>query len=130
MSGYAVTQPQRAFAPRWTRAVSLLADALRVFDMPVGSDVQEWATAISTNADNGRRIVFRYARQFHPSFDRASQPVRIILAWNYESESGQPEAAWARNAAKVRWERHSCFSEVFCGWRNDAAEHPTHHQCN
>lgn len=58
--------------------------------MAVGSYVKSWATAISTNADNGRRVIFRYAEQFCPEFDRASQPVRIIIVWKYESESGQP----------------------------------------
>jgi hypothetical protein len=60
--------------------------------MSVGSDVQSWATAISTNPNNGRRIVFRYAEQFAPDFDRASQPVRIIVVWKYQSDSGQPVA--------------------------------------
>jgi hypothetical protein len=58
--------------------------------MSVGADVQSWATAISTNADNGRRIVFRFAERFAPGFDRASQSVRIIIVWKYQSESGQP----------------------------------------
>jgi hypothetical protein len=56
------------------------------------SDVQLWATAISTNARNDRRIIFRYAKAFSPTFDRASQPVRIIIAWKYQSECGQPIA--------------------------------------
>jgi hypothetical protein len=67
-----------------------LALPIEGFDMAVGSDVQSWATAISTNADNGRRIVFRYAEQFGAGFDRASQPVRIIIVWKYQSENGQP----------------------------------------
>ena len=58
--------------------------------MTVGPDVQLWATAISTNAQNGRVIIFRYARKFHATFDRASQPIRIIIVWKYQSESGQP----------------------------------------
>jgi len=58
------------------------------FDMAVDADVQSWATAILTNADNGNRIVFRYAEQFSPSFDRASQPVRIFIVWKYQSVSG------------------------------------------
>lgn len=58
--------------------------------MAVGADVQSWATAISTNADNGRRIIFRYAELLGPGFDRTSQPVRIIIVWKYQSESGQP----------------------------------------
>jgi hypothetical protein len=56
----------------------------------VDSDVISWATAISTNAGNGRKIVFRYAEQFSPIFERAIQPIRIIIAWKYHSESGQP----------------------------------------
>jgi hypothetical protein len=54
------------------------------------SNVQVWATAISTNAGNGRKIFFRFAKEFRPSFDRASQPDRIIIVWRYESETGQP----------------------------------------
>jgi hypothetical protein len=49
-----------------------------------------WATAISTNAHNGRKIIFRYAKELSTSFDRACQPVRIIIVWRYQSESGQP----------------------------------------
>jgi hypothetical protein len=49
-----------------------------------------WATAISTNAQNGRKIIFRYAKELSVSFDRACQPVRIIIVWKYRSESGQP----------------------------------------
>jgi hypothetical protein len=33
---------------------------------------------------------FRYARVFSPAFDRASQPVRIIITWKFPSETGQP----------------------------------------
>jgi hypothetical protein len=53
-------------------------------------DVETWATAISTNRSNGRRIVFRYAKEFRPSFDQSVQPDRIIIVWNYASENGQP----------------------------------------
>jgi len=60
--------------------------------MAVGSDVRMWATAISTNVNNGRRIIFRYAKAFSSTFDRASQPIRIIIVWKYQSESGQPIA--------------------------------------
>ncbi len=58
--------------------------------MAAGSDVLTWATATSTNADNGRKIIFRYAEQLSPTFNRASQPIRIIVVWKYQSESGQP----------------------------------------
>lgn len=58
--------------------------------MAVGSDVVEWATAISTNRDNGRTIIFRYAKAFRSGFDRASQPIRIIIVWKFESDTGMP----------------------------------------
>ena len=59
-------------------------------NMAVGPDVRIWATAISTNAHNGRKIIFRYAKDFSATFRRDSQPVRIIIVWKYQSESGQP----------------------------------------
>jgi hypothetical protein len=55
-----------------------------------GSDVEIWATAISSNSANGRQIIFRYAKRLRPSFDRSAQPDRIIIAWKYHSENGQP----------------------------------------
>ena len=58
--------------------------------MAFGSNVRTWATAISTNADSGRKIIFRYAEELSTSFDQARQPVRIIIVWKYVSESGQP----------------------------------------
>ena len=58
--------------------------------MPLSSNVRIWATAISRNAHNGRKIIFRYARELSASFDRACQPIRIIIVWKYQSESGQP----------------------------------------
>ena len=63
-----------------------------LIEMAVGSHVRMWATAVSTNRDNGRKIVFRYAKEFSADFDRASQPTRIIIVWRYQSESGQPAA--------------------------------------
>ncbi len=60
--------------------------------MGVGSDVRMWATAISTNAQNDRKIIFRYAQAFNESFDRTSQPIRVIVVWKYQSDSGQPIA--------------------------------------
>lgn len=61
-------------------------------NMVPSSNVRTWATAISTNAHDGRKIVFRYAQELNPVFDPASQPVRIIMVWKYESEGGQPTA--------------------------------------
>ena len=56
------------------------------------SNARIWATAISSNTHSGRKIIFRYAKELSPSFDRASQPVRVIIVWKYQSESGQPVA--------------------------------------
>jgi hypothetical protein len=56
------------------------------------SNVTMWATAISRHAHNGRRIIFRFAQELSPTFDRESQPIRIIIAWKYESKMGQPGA--------------------------------------
>jgi hypothetical protein len=58
--------------------------------MDGNSHVQMWATAISTHSGNGRKIIFRYAKDFSPTFERASQPDRIIIVWRYQSETGQP----------------------------------------
>jgi hypothetical protein len=58
--------------------------------MAVGSDVRLWA--ISTNTHNGRKIIFRYAKDFSATFQRDSQPIRIIIVWKYQSETGQPFA--------------------------------------
>jgi hypothetical protein len=58
--------------------------------MSVDSGVQSWATAVSTNARSARKIIFRYAELFSPTFNRAFQPIRIIIVWKYQSESGQP----------------------------------------
>ena len=59
-------------------------------NMALSSNVRMWVTAISTNAHNGRKIILRYAKELSASFDRACQPVRIIIVWTYQSESGQP----------------------------------------
>ena len=58
--------------------------------MAVGSEVRMWATAISTNRHNGRKIIFRHAKDFRATFRRDSQPIRVIIVWKYQSESGQP----------------------------------------
>jgi hypothetical protein len=49
-----------------------------------------WATAKSIHRGNGRVIVWRYAKELNPAFDRTSQPIRIIIIWKYEAESGMP----------------------------------------
>lgn len=54
------------------------------------SSVSLWATAISTNASNGRKIIYRYAQELRPTIERSSQPCRVIIVWKYSSDSGQP----------------------------------------
>ena len=56
------------------------------------SSVRLCATAISRNASNGRKIIYRYAEELSPSFNRSSQPVRVFIVWRYSSDSGQPHA--------------------------------------
>lgn len=56
-------------------------------------DVATWATATSTHATNGRVIVFRYAKEFGPTFKKSNLPDRVILVWRYQSESGMPTTA-------------------------------------
>jgi hypothetical protein len=58
--------------------------------MAADSSVLTWATAKSTHSGNGRIIVFRYAENFNPAFDRKCQPRRVIIAWKYQSENGMP----------------------------------------
>lgn len=58
--------------------------------MTDATDTKTWATAVSRHENNGRMIIFRFVRDFGPGFDRLSQPVRIILAWKYDSETGMP----------------------------------------
>jgi hypothetical protein len=60
--------------------------------MADGSDVQRWATAVSTDLQTDRKIIFRYAEAFRPTFERASQPIRVFIVWKYQSERGQPKA--------------------------------------
>jgi len=56
------------------------------------ASAQTWATATSTNATNGRVIIFRYIDTFAPGFNKASQPVRAIIQWKYtiEANKGMP----------------------------------------
>ena len=54
------------------------------------ADITEWATAVAKQESTRRAIVFRFSKSFQPGFKRASFPCRIILAWNYRSESGMP----------------------------------------
>jgi len=69
-------------------AISLASSAA-----PPDGDAVAWATASSTHATNGRAIIFRFAKDFRPGFDKASLPDRVILVWRYETDSGMPSAA-------------------------------------
>jgi hypothetical protein len=59
--------------------------------MDESSNVELWATAVSKNSTNGRQIFWRYAKDLSLAFDRSAQPDRIIIAWEYVSENGQPD---------------------------------------
>lgn len=53
--------------------------------------VAEWSTAIQNHETNERKIIWRYVSRFSSEFSRESYPVRIILTWKYESETGMPQ---------------------------------------
>lgn len=73
---------------------TIIAVAIAVFAATAASapsdDVVTWATATSTHATNGRVIVFRYAKDFRTTFQKSSLPIRVILVWHYDSQSGMP----------------------------------------
>jgi hypothetical protein len=54
------------------------------------SSVFVWATAVSKHLSEEKAIVFRYAKELAPDFDRSSQPDRVILVWKYNTEKGMP----------------------------------------
>ena len=49
-----------------------------------------WATAVSKQESTGRAVVFRFIKEFPPSFQRSEHPDRVIIVWRYESPSGMP----------------------------------------
>src|SRR5689334_6651266 len=59
-----------------------------------------FATAVSKDESRGRAIVFRFVREFESGFERSRLPVRVILAWRYDSEDGMPA-----HAERVRMDR-------------------------
>ena len=58
--------------------------------MTTSASAQMWATATSTNQNNGKVIIFRYVKELSPDFHRATQPDRVILVWKYKSNKGMP----------------------------------------
>lgn len=58
----------------------------------MNSDVMRtgWATATSRNATNGRVTIFRYIKDFDENFDRLDYPIRVVIVWEYDSETGMP----------------------------------------
>lgn len=77
-------------ALRYPSMARLLAVASVLVGMSVSCFAQTWALTTSTHPNNGRQIVFRYMDTFGSGFERSSQPVRIILAWQYLSDNGMP----------------------------------------
>ncbi|MFM0492253.1 DUF695 domain-containing protein [Paraburkholderia graminis] len=51
-----------------------------------------WTTATSKNENDGCVIIFRYVSDFDKDFDRLDNPVRVIITWKYDSETGMPAA--------------------------------------
>ena len=73
--------------------LALLLVGLSVGAFADSSIGREWATAISTQANTDRKIIFRYIKQFQPTFERAAYPNRIIITWRYDSVTGMPVKA-------------------------------------
>jgi hypothetical protein len=73
----------------------LLILALLVASMgdAIAQNDRSWALFESKKQGSDRAIVFRYAKTFAPSFQRAMYPDRVILVWKYSSESGMPVIA-------------------------------------
>ncbi len=77
------------------KIISVLTVAVFTINNAIAAmgDVTTWATATSTHATNGRVIIFRYAKEFGPTFQKSSLPDRVILVWRYQSASGMPSTA-------------------------------------
>lgn len=50
-----------------------------------------WATAIAERPSDGRRVIFRYVKEFGHSIERSAFPYAIVLAWRFASETGMPQ---------------------------------------
>lgn len=53
---------------------------------------ETWSTAVSKNGSNGTSIIFRYIQKFDEGFKKDSQPVRIIITWEYQGSNGMPSS--------------------------------------
>ena len=76
-----------------TQINRLLLALLFVMISPM-SEAQTWATATSSNATQGTRILYRFVMAFHPDFAPRSQPERITITWPYHGQqrNGMPSA--------------------------------------
>jgi len=49
-----------------------------------------WSTAVSHNESTGRAMILRYVDELAADFSKSSLPVRVVVVWNYESDTGMP----------------------------------------
>ena len=54
------------------------------------SPARVWSLATSHDESTGRAIIFRYVDELAAGFSRSSLPVRVVLVWGYESDTGMP----------------------------------------
>lgn len=63
------------------------------------TSAKSWATVV-THSD-GQAIIYRYVDAFHPDWDLATQPDRVILSWKYESANGMPSPSEREHMAAL-----------------------------
>jgi hypothetical protein len=54
------------------------------------STASVWATAVSRDAQTERSTIFRYLVEPSVGFSRTRQPVRVVLVWGFQSDTGMP----------------------------------------
>lgn len=55
--------------------------------------VSKWALARFGKEGRPDEVIFRYAEELNPNFERSQQPDQMILVWRYQSENGKPSSA-------------------------------------
>ena len=65
-----------------------MASALAQAQAP-NADV--WATAVAQHTSGGRRVIFRYVKEFGRLPDRTAFPYVVVQVWRYVSDTGLPQ---------------------------------------
>ena len=81
--------------------VLLLAAAMAPMSAQAQDGGKTWATAVAERPSDGHRIVYRFIQEYVPSFDRSKYPIRVTLAWRYESSTGMPSVVERESMDKL-----------------------------